>query len=134
MAIADNLAVLQAQVTKTATFQGTALNSVTGSAPRGYKAEVIVTNYSVGTTGTAATTFTFTVEVSSDNTTFRTLLTAPVLTASTAAATADFNMEFIVPANEPYYRLVETLGGNGTLPTISYQGRVGDARGTGGKY
>lgn len=126
----DALMVLQAIVTKTATFQSTAVNTLTGSPVRGFKARLVVTAHSVATTGTAANTWTPSIEVSSDNTTFRTLSTGKAITSTATAGTNEQNFEFVVPPAEPYVRSVITLvGGGSTTPSISYKWDLGDARG-----
>ncbi len=132
--IADANAVLQATVTKTATFNGAGIDTINGGPARGFRAEVAVSAATVATTGTAAEVVTFTIDVSSDNTTYRTLATAPALTLTATAQTADFAMAFHVPKNEHWYRLTATFAGSGTTPSISYLARVGDARSPGSVY
>jgi hypothetical protein len=119
----DALSVLQALVTKATSFTSTAVDLKTGTPRRGLKARMLVSNYSGASAGH---TFTPTIEGSSDNTTFVTLSTGPVLTTTTAAQTAENFISF--ETSYRYVRLNVTLSGTTGTPTISYLAVIGQSR------
>lgn len=119
-----NLA-LQAAVTKTASFNGTGVDLGVGTPKtRALVAAIHCTSYS-GSAGTG--TATFSIEESSDNTTF-TGLTSPVAKALSFTSTpgsADINIPFVT--DKRYARLVLTVSG-GTSPSIIYSAGISNAR------
>jgi hypothetical protein len=129
---ADTLMVLQAAVTKTSTFQGAGLNIISGVFP----GEVLVARviYSAATNATGANSFNFTVEQSIDNATWYTVGGAGgayTLNLTTTAQAGEIFIPFevrvspsTVGATGCWIRLVATLGGAGTVPTVTYQGDI----------
>ena len=109
----DANAVLQASVTKTASFNSTGVD-LKGTPRRGLKARVIVTAAS-GTSPTLDPK----VQHSDDNSTFTDLAAGAQLTATG---------EVFIPfeTSKRYVRLVATIGG--TTPSFTYQADIGLAR------
>lgn len=121
---ADSLTALQTSVTKTATFQSTALD-LKGTPRRGLKARVI---YSAATNASGSNTVAFTIEHSDDNSTFYTLSsdTENNLALSTTAQTGEIFIPF--ETSKRYVRLVATISGGGSTPTVTYQGDISLSR------
>lgn len=113
--------VLQALVTKTATFQGTAVDLKTGTPRRGLKARVIYKN---ATNASGSNTVAFTIEHSDDNSTFYTL--SSNVENNVALTTTAKSGEVFIPfeTSKRYVRLVATFSGAGSTPTIDYQGDI----------
>ena len=121
----DALLALQAAVTKTATFSGTGVDLGVGTPKtRALVARVRCTSYS-GSAGTG--TATFSIDESSDNTTFTSLTspTAKALSFTSSAGSAIVDLPFIT--DKRYVRLTLTVSG-GTSPSIVYAGDLGNAR------
>lgn len=120
----DALLALQAAVTKTATFNGTGVDLGVGTPlTRALVARVRVASYS-GSAGTG--TATFSIDESSDNTTF-TALTGPVakaLSFTSSAGSAIVDLPFVT--RKRYVRLTLTVSG-GTSPSIVYQADIGNS-------
>jgi hypothetical protein len=123
----DAKLVLQAVVTKTASFNGAGLDLGTGSPIFGIMlwARVI---YSAATNASGANSFTFAVEHSDDNATFFALSSgaADIVNLSTTAQAGEIYIPFTT--RKRYVRLVEVLAGAGTTPTITYTGDIVEAR------
>lgn len=118
---ADANLVLQASATKTATFNGTALDLKTGTPRRGLKARI---KYSAANTSSGAGAVTFTVQHSDDNSTF-TDCGDHSLTLST---TAQAGVAFIpFETSKRYVRLAITAI-SGTGATVTYYSDVMLAR------
>src|SRR5260221_3637108 len=103
---ADTLLVLQAAVTKTATFQGAGVNILTGTPP----GQVLVARviFSAATNATGANAWNFTVEQSTDNATF--------YTVGGAGGTATVNLTTTAQAGEDFLPVeVRTAGSTGFL-------------------
>lgn len=117
----DALLQLQASVTKTSTFQGTAVDLKTGTPRRGLKARVI---YSAATNASGSNTVAFTIEHSDDNSTFYTLSSNAEynLALSTTAASGEIFIPF--ETSKRYVRLVATITGAGSTPTVTYGGEI----------
>jgi len=117
----DALIQLQASVTKTATFQGTAVDLKTGTPRRGLKARVI---YSAATNASGSNTVAFTIEHSDDNSTFYTLSSNAEynLALSTTAQSGEIFLPF--ETSKRYVRLVATITGAGSTPTVTYGGEI----------
>lgn len=117
----DALITLQASVTKTATFQSTGVDLVTGTPDYGLVARVI---YSAATNASGSNSVTFSIEHSTDNSTFYTLTSgaADVINLSTTAQTGEIFLPF--RTNKRYVRLVATVAGAGSTPTITYGGEL----------
>ncbi len=119
----DALTVLQASVTKTATFNGAAFTLPGGTPRRGLKARVI---YSAASTSSGAGSVTFGIDVSYDaGSTWNTDFQSNAVTLSTTAATSEIAIPFEVSptsvANGIQIRLsVEAISGTGA--TVTYQG------------
>lgn len=116
-----NLAV-QASVTKTATFNGAAVDLTTGTPRRGLKMRII---YSAASNASGSNTVTFSVDVSSDNSTWYTAEfqgVAEALTLSTTAQSGEIYLPF--ETSKRYVRLTCTITGSGSTPTITYQGDI----------
>lgn len=117
---------LQASVTKTATFNGAAVNLPGGTPRRGLKARVI---YSAASNASGANAVTFSVDVSPDNVTWYTGEFQGVDTAVNLSTTAQSGEIFIpFETSQPYVRLSATITGAGSTPTITYQGDIVLAR------
>lgn len=118
----DANTVLQASVTKTATFNGAALDLGTGTPRRGLKARVI---YSAATNASGSNTVAFSVDTSADNSTWNTGEFASIennVALSTTAQSGEFFIPFETSLR--YVRLTATFSGAGSTPTITYQGDV----------
>lgn len=113
---ADANLVLQASVTKTATFDGTGVDLKAGTPPRGLVARII---YSAASTSAGAGAVTFQVEESADNSTWNDLVTFDDLTLSTTAISGEIFER--VSTRKRYVRLVVSAI-SGTNATITYQG------------
>ncbi len=118
----DALTVLQASVTKTATFNGAAFTLPGGTPRRGLKARVI---YSAASTSSGAGSVTFGIDVSYDaGSTWNTDFQANAITLSTTAAASEVYIPFEVSptsvANGIQIRpSIEAISGTGA--TITYQ-------------
>lgn len=121
----DALLTLQPSVTKTATFQGTAVDLKTGTPRRGLFARVI---YSAATNASGSNTVAFTVEHSDDNSTFYTL--ASDVEYNLALSTTAQAGEVFIPVNtsKRYVRLVCTVSGAGSTPTVTYGGEFSPSK------
>jgi hypothetical protein len=110
----DVNSVLQASVTKTATFTGAGFDLKTGTPRRGLKARLLV-----GTVSGTLPTLDVTVQESADNTTFNNLVTFDQKTA----AGEDWET---VETTKRYIRHVATIGG--TTPSFVYEIDLGLSR------
>lgn len=122
----DALIALQAQVTKTATFNGAALFLPGGTPRRGLKARVL---YSAASNASGSNTVTFSVDVSHDGgTTYYSEFLADPITLSTTAQSGEIAIPFEVSptsvVNGVYVRLTTTVAGSGTNPTVTYAGDI----------
>jgi len=120
----DNNLSLQAAVTKTATFNGTGVDLGTGTPlTRALVARVLATSYS-GSAGTG--TATFSIDESSDNTTFTSLTspTAKAVNFTSTAASAVIDLPFVT--RKRYVRLTLTVA-SGTSPSIVYSASIGNS-------
>ena len=117
----DANSVLQASVTKTASFNSAGVDLKTGTPRRGLKA---VVRYSAANHASGTGTFTFSMEHSDDNTTFYATGSgaADVITLTTTAQAGEIFIPF--ETSKRYVRLVETLGAGSTTPTITYEGWI----------
>lgn len=117
----DALIQLQASVTKTATFNGTAVDLKTGTPRRGLKARVI---YSAATNASGSNTVAFTIDHSDDNSTFYTLSSNAEynLALSTTAQSGEIFIPF--ETSKRYVRLTCTVSGAGSTPTVTYGGEI----------
>lgn len=106
----DALGILQASVTKTADFDSTGIDLVTGTPEVGLVARVIVTAAS-GTDETAD----FAIEHSDDNSSYSVCASFPQFTA-----TGEKFLRFFT--KKRYVRLAATIGG--TTPSFTYQGAL----------
>src|SRR5690242_1553083 len=107
----DALTVLQASVTKTATFNSTGVDLVTSTPRRGLKARII---YSAASTSSGAGSLTFRITESSDNSTFTGIYqtTESTVTLSTTAAAAEIFIPF--ETSKRYVRLeLSAISGTG---------------------
>lgn len=130
MATDANL-VLQASVTKTATFNGAGVTI--GSTPRrGLKARVI---YSAATNASGSNSVTFSIDATYDGGSnwFNVSTDAKdVINLSTTAQAGELFIPFEVSqtalANQCQVRLTCTVAGAGSTPTVTYQGDVSLSR------
>lgn len=122
----DALLQLQASVTKTATFNGSAVTLAGGTPRRGLVARVI---YSAATNASGSNSVTFAIGVSYDagstwNLDFQS--NANVINLSTTAQSGEIFIPFSISptsvANGTQIRLTATFAGAGSTPTITYQG------------
>lgn len=128
----DALIQLQASVTKTSTFSSSALTLPGGTPRRGLKARVI---YSAGSSGTATSTATFSVDVSHDGgSNFYTEAESDPITLPTSGSVSG---EIFIPfeisptsvANGTQIKLTCTIvPGASATPTITYVGDLTVAR------
>ncbi|HEY1011352.1 MAG TPA: hypothetical protein VGE07_01525 [Herpetosiphonaceae bacterium] len=118
---ADANSVLQASTTKTASFNGAAFDLKVGTPLRGLNARVL---YSAATNASGSNSFTFSIEHSDDNSTWYALASgaAFVVNLSTTAQAGETFIPFTT--KKRYVRLVATLAGGGSTPTITYQGEI----------
>jgi hypothetical protein len=116
----DALQTLQASVTKTATFNSTAVDLGTGTPRRGMWAKII---YSAASTSAGAGAATFRITESSDNSTFVSIFQTgdSALTLSTTAISGVAYIPFI--AQKRYVRL-ELSAISGTTATVTYGGEI----------
>lgn len=123
---ADANLVLQASVTKTASFNGAAVDLQAGG-PKGRSLDARVV-YSAAANASGSNTCTFTVEHSDDNTNWYTVASgaADVITLSTTAQAGEQFVPF--DTGKRYVRLVLTVAGAGGSPTITYAGHIVPAR------
>jgi hypothetical protein len=120
MAADANLS-LQASVTKTASFNGAGVNLKSGTPRRGLKARVL---YSAASNASGSNSVTFTIEHSDDDSTYA-LLASGAADAVALGTTAKAGQLFIpFETSKPYVRLVATVSGAGSTPTITYSGDI----------
>lgn len=112
----DALITLQAQVTKTATFNSAGVD-LKGTPRRGLFARVI---YSAATNASGSNTVAFTIDHSDDNSTWNQLASGKE--NDVALSTTAQSGEFFIPINtsKRYVRLTATFSGAGSTPTITY--------------
>lgn len=116
---------LQALVTKTATFNGTALKLPGGTPRRGLKARVIYKNAS---NASGSNSVTFSIDVSYDNasTWISNLFQAIAIALSTTVQSGEIFIPFDISptsvVNGTQIRLTATFSGAGSTPTIDYFG------------
>ena len=118
----DTLAALQASVTKTASFNSAAYDLFNGTPLRGLYA---VIDYSAATNASGSNSCTFTVEESTDNSNWYTAASAAenVINLSTTAQAGRIFLPFTTRSR--YCRLVLTVAGAGSTPTITYAAWIG---------
>lgn len=122
----DALIQLQSSVTKTATFNGSALTLVGGTPRRGLNARVI---YSAATNASGSNSVVFSVDVSYDaGSTWNSDFLAPAIALSTTAQSGEIHIPFSISptsvANGTQIRLTATFSGAGSTPTITYVGDI----------
>lgn len=120
---ADLLTVLQASVTKTATFNGAAYTLSAGTPRRGLNAHVL---YSAATNASGSNSVTFSIDVSYDGgSTWNITSQAVAIALSTTAQSGEISIPFSISptsvANGTQIRLTATFSGAGSTPTITYQ-------------
>ena len=121
----DALAVLQASVTKTATFNGAGYDlKIPGGTPN--RGSVAVIQYSAATNASGANAFTFSIDHSTDDSTYYALASgaADVVTLSTTAQAGEIYIPF--RTDKRYVRLTVTQVGAGSTPTITYVAYLAD--------
>lgn len=117
--------VLQASVTKTATFNGAAFILPGGTPRRGLKARII---YSAAQQASGSGVWTFSIDVCYDGvpTVWNADFLAPVITLTASAQSGEIFIPFDISptsvANGTQIRLSATLSGTPTTPTITYYG------------
>jgi hypothetical protein len=123
---ADANLVLQASVTKTASFNSAGVDLHSGG-PKG-RSLVGRVVYSAAANASGSNTCTFSVEHSDDDSTYYALASgaADVVTLSTTAQAGEIFIPF--DTIKRYVRLVLTVAGAGGSPTITYQGHIVLAR------
>lgn len=120
---------LQAQVTKTATFNGAALTLPGGTPRAGLKARVI---YSAASNASGSNSVLFSIDVSRDGgSTWNAEFQADPIALSTTAKADEIFIPFEVSPivvsgaiTNPQVRLSATFSGAGSTPTIQYQGDI----------
>lgn len=128
----DALIALQASVTKTATFNGSAVTLAGGTPRRGLVARVI---YSAATNASGSNTVTFSIDASYDGGSnwFSDFVAADkAISLSTTAQSGEIFIPFSVSPSSiggsVQIRLTATVAGAGSTPTITYQGDIQLAR------
>lgn len=126
----DALIQLQASVTKTATFNGSALTLAGGTPRRGLNARVV---YSAASNASGSNTVTFSVDVSYDaGSTWNSDFVAPAISLSTTAKSGEIFIPFSISptsvANGTQIRLTATIAGGGSTPTVTYGGEITPGR------
>lgn len=119
----DALPVIQASVTKTATFQSAGVQLL-ATPRRGLAFSVF---YSAATNASGSNSVTFSVEQSSDNSTYYALSSAAsqVINLSTTAQSGQIDIPFVLGPGMTYARLVATIAGGGSTPTVTYYAELG---------
>ena len=118
----DALLSLQPSVTKTSTFQGNWLTLRGGTPVRGLWVRVI---YSAASNASGSNTVTWSIERSPDGGSTAYLLTdgaQEAITLSTSAQSGEFWLP--VATSDTSVRLVVTIDGVGSTPTVTYQGAI----------
>jgi len=118
----DAKLVLQASVTKTATFDGTGVDLSVGTPTRGLVARII---YSAASTSAGAGTVVFQIQESADNSTWNALVTFDTVVLSTTAAAGEVFEGF---RTEKRYVRLSITAITGTTATITYQGDISLSR------
>jgi Bbp16-like protein len=113
---ADSNLILQAAVTKIATFNGATVDLKAGTPPRGLVARVI---YSAAATSAGAGAVTFKIQESANDSTWVDLVTFDPLVLSTTAIAAEVFER--VSTRKRYVRLIVSAI-SGTDATVTYQG------------
>lgn len=122
----DALLVAQASVTKTSTFNSTAVNLPAGTLP--WRPLIMRVVYSAATNASGSNSVTFSVDESADNSTFYQLVNdaREVINLSTTAQSGELLIPFVT--TQPYVRLTCTIAGGGSTPTVTYFGDIGLAK------
>jgi hypothetical protein len=123
----DALNTLQSSVTKTATFNGSAVTLPYGTPRRGLVARVL---YSAATNASGSNSVTFSVDTSVDGGTTWVSTNAAPIALSTTAQTGELFIPFNFAPGAPSTataRLSATFSGAGSTPTITYSGDLGDS-------
>jgi hypothetical protein len=120
----DANVVLQASVTKTATFNGAGLDLITGTPTRGLVARII---YSAASAASGTDTVIFSIDHSSDNSTFYALAsgakdTITLDTTSSAPKSGEIFIRFSTKLR--YVRLTVTFSSSAHTDTITYVGDI----------
>jgi hypothetical protein len=124
----DANVALQASVTKTSTFSSAALNLPAGTPRSGLKARVI---YSAGSSGTATSTATFSIDVSHDGGSnyYTEAESDPITLPTSGSVSGEIFIPFEVSptsvANQINVKLTATIApGSSATPTITYFGDI----------
>lgn len=112
----DANCILQAAVTKTATFNGAAFDLKTGTPRRGMVARFLITSYI--SAATAGTVFTPKIQHSADNTTWFDLASYDNLTGGTAAGSVEAFITF--ETHRQYIRPVMAVSSAAGTPSTVY--------------
>lgn len=118
---ADSNIALQASVTKTASFDGAAVDLKTGTPRRGLVGRV---RYSAATNASGSNSVTFKIQESADNSNWYDLSVAgsDALALSTTAQTGVTYIPF--ETSKRYVRLSVVVAGAGSTPTVTYDGDI----------
>jgi hypothetical protein len=122
----DSLLVLQTSATVTSSTNSTGVQLGTiGGLDGKFNARVV---YSAATNASGSNSATFLVEHSDDNSTYYTLTSgaAEIITLSTTAQAGEINLSF--RTQKPYVRLVTTIAGAGSTPTITREAYITQTR------
>jgi len=123
----DALVALQASVTKTATFNGSAVILPGGTPRRGIKSRII---YSAASNASGSNSVVFSIDVCYDGvpTTWNSDFLAPAIALSTTAQSGEIFIPFDISptsvVNGTQIRLTATFSGAGSTPTITYAGSL----------
>lgn len=118
---ADANGALQASVTKTSSFNGAAMDLKSGTPRRGIYARIL---YSAATNASGSNSVTFSIENSPDNSNWyrRTDGAEQVIALSTTAQAGEIVLP--IETSDRYIRLVATIAGAGSTPTVTYEGAI----------
>src|SRR5262245_32670988 len=118
------MTVVQASVTKTATFNGASVDLLTRLPTTTHLAVRVL--YSAATNASGSNSVTFTVDGSTDNSNWGTISGGRVGDVVNLSTTAQAGEIFLLLEGSyvRYIRLTATFAGAGSTPTITYQGDV----------
>jgi len=118
----DILGYLQESVIKTASFNSLGYDLNSGTPSYGLSARVL---YSAAANASGSNTVVFSIEHSDDNATFYALSSgaADVITLNTTAQSGEIFIPF--KTKKRYVRLVATVAGAGSTPTVTYESQIG---------
>lgn len=119
----DKLSSLQDNTTQTATFSGEGYDLGPGGHPNERLAVRVL--YSAASNTSGSNTVVFSVEHSDDNSTFYALSSGAADTVALSSTPKSGELFIPVSTRKRYIRLVATISGEGTTPSVTYSGDIG---------